>query len=219
MSGKTKKPALSLHRPPGISETVFDFLTNVKLILDQYEGYSGEEEDKILTVADLAKIGISKTTLNTDLPSYNFQMLQPHYGSMSGDDISESVTISVAGTFYPLTTGLSTGPVYGFKFENASTLRCTLRGTYLVTYSLSFETGVAAQYLETAVMVNSTEALNTVNAVDQATANKKYAISGTGILDLDVNDTLRICVTNETNTNAVTIDHCNMSVLQIGTRL
>lgn len=138
------------------------------------------------------------------------------YGSMYGDDISHTVTISSAGVYYAITAGLTGGESNGMTFQNNSELLVTIAGKYRVTWSMSLECGTAGQYVEGAVMVNSTAQENTVGASELPSANKKVNVAGSGIISLAVNDVVKLCVENETATNNIVVDHANIELLRIG---
>lgn len=138
------------------------------------------------------------------------------HGSMYGDDISQTVTISSIGVYYPVPAGLSDGGSYGFTFQNSRELLTIKAGIYAVVYSLSIECGAANQYVEAAVMVNSTAMLNTVSAAELPTANRLQDIGGNGIIELDEDDLILLSVDNETSTNNLTVDHLNLTIFRVG---
>ena len=138
------------------------------------------------------------------------------YGSMYGDDMGQSVTISATGTFYEVGGGLSDGGSNGTTFQNSKELLIAVAGEYLVNWSVTIECTAAAQYVEGAVMINSTAQMNTISAAELPTANKKVALGGTGIITLAVNDVVKLSVENETATNNLTVDHANLTIVQVG---
>lgn len=82
-SGVSKKPAFSRIRPPGINEDTWKYLKNIQEILDQYEGLLGDDDDKIITRKDLKRLGIPMSALNTDIGTYNFDILNRKFFSPS----------------------------------------------------------------------------------------------------------------------------------------
>lgn len=173
-----------------------------KVIFTQTDGneYIDSEADGYLTIGATSGVLINK-------------ML---YGSMYGDDIAHTVTISSAGVYYAITAGLTGGESNGMTFQNNRELLVTVAGKYRVTWSMSLECGSAGQYVEGAVMVNSTAQINTVGASELPSANKKVNVAGSGILALAVNDVVKLCVENETGTNDIIVDHANIELLRIG---
>jgi hypothetical protein len=137
------------------------------------------------------------------------------YGSLYGDEISQSVTISSAGTYYEVGGSLSDGGSNGMTAQNSKELKCLTAGKYMVHWSMSVNVGNANQEVAGAVMVNSTRQTNSTNHTQVPTANKPYSISGTAVVALAVNDLLKLCVTNHTATNAVVVEHANLTAVRI----
>lgn len=138
------------------------------------------------------------------------------YASMYADDISSVTIIVVAGGHYPVTGGLTAGRMYGFTFVGSSYVVCNIKGMYLVNWGLSITCTAANQTVEGCVMINSTSQFNTVGAGEVVIANKNIEVGGSGIIALNVGDTVRFCLENETGTNDITVTHANMTLVQIG---
>lgn len=138
------------------------------------------------------------------------------YGSMYGDDINVTITISASSTYYELGSGLTGGSCNNFTFQNSKELKCLVAGNYKVDWAMSLECASAGQYVEGAVMINSTAQSNTIGAAELITANKKVCVGGTGIITLAVNDVVKLCVENETGTNNIICDHATLALVQVG---
>lgn len=138
------------------------------------------------------------------------------YGSMYGDNISQTVTVSAVDTYYEVGAGLTGGSCNQFTFQNNKELKCLVAGKYKVDYSLGVQTGVAGQEIESEVMINSTAQSNTSNHTEALTANRAISLSGTGIITLAVDDVVKLSVANHTATNNIIVNHANLTLLQVG---
>lgn len=172
-----------------------------KVIFTQTDGneYIDSEADGYLTVGATSSVLINSLA----------------YGSMYGDDVGLTVTIASAGVYYQVPTGLSAGSCNGFTFADSG-LTCTVAGKYKVDWSMSMDCAAAGQYIEGAVMINSTGQMNTVGAAELITANKQVCTGGSGIITLAVNDVVYLCVENETGTNNIVVEHANLSLVRVG---
>lgn len=137
------------------------------------------------------------------------------YGSMYGDNITQSVTISAVDTHYEVGGSMSGGTCNGFTFQNSKELKALVAGKYKVDYSISVTTASANQEIETSVMINSTAQTVCTAHSENITANKPINLGGTGILTLAVNDVVKFCVANHTATNNVTVNHANITLLRV----
>jgi hypothetical protein len=137
------------------------------------------------------------------------------YGSMYGDDINVTVDIAAAETYYEVPSGLSGGECNGMTFQNSKELKVLTAGKYKVDWSMSAECASAGQYIEGGVMVNTTAKENTVGAAELVTASKKVCLGGTGIIDLAINDLVKLCVENESGTADIVIDHANLTIIRV----
>jgi hypothetical protein len=151
----------------------------------------------------------------------NFKLFEvsrpPIYGSMYGDDISVSVVISVAGNYYPVNSGISGGACSHMVFQNAREIKCQIAGKYKADRSLTVKiVSGANSHIEGAVMINSTEQLNTVNTTHLQNSNDEQSVGGTGIITLAVGDVVKLCIENETDTSNVIVDHVNMTLVRLG---
>lgn len=138
------------------------------------------------------------------------------YGTLYGDDVARSVTIASAGVYYEVGGGLRGGACNGLKVQAGKEVLITMAGTYLVNWSMTAQCASANQYVEGAIMVNTAAREDTVSAAELPSANKKVSLGGTGLLALSVNDVVKLCVENETGTNAVVVDHANLSLVRVG---
>ena len=138
------------------------------------------------------------------------------YGSMYADDVTITVTIAAASTYYTIGTGLTTGSVNGMTFTSTgSTLTALVAGKYKVDWSMTVNSGSAGQEVSGTIMINTTAQMQTEGACKLTTANDNKCIAGSGIITLAVNDTVKLCVENETNANNIVVTHASMSIIRI----
>ena len=136
------------------------------------------------------------------------------YGSMYGNEISQLVTVSTAGTYYMVGGSLADGgSSVDFTFQNAKELKCNSTAKYLATYSMSLDCGTNSQDLSGCIMVNATAQLNTTSHnFNGQGSSKNSVVAGTGILSLVKNDLVRLAVTNHTAANNITVEHANLTL-------
>lgn len=138
------------------------------------------------------------------------------HGSMYKDDSATSVTISVADTYYEVGVTWTGGTCSSdFTFQNAKELKCNTAGTYQVDWSMTVSHNNSDRTSEGAVMVNSTVASNTVNATRTKENGVDYSVGGTGIITLAVNDVVKLCVSDETGTGIITVNHGNLKLSRV----
>lgn len=160
--------------------------------------------------------GTSAFTTVAPIPSTD---IANYYGEMYGDNTAIVVTIAAANTYYAVPTGLTQGLIGNSAFTfAASTLTCVQAGTYLATWAMSLNpTAGIAQQVEGAIMLNgayapSTSAHTTVGALADT-----QQIANTGFITLAVNDTVQLCVNNNSATNNIQVDHAGVTLLRVGT--
>ena len=137
------------------------------------------------------------------------------YGSMYADDINQAVVVSATGTYYEVPGSITGGTCNGFTFQSSKQLLCTIAGKYLVTWSMSLDAG-NNDHIAGAVMVNSTVAANTENAAHTPGAGDQVPVGGSGIITLAVNDVVKFCVENESDTDDINVTHATLSILRVG---
>lgn len=141
------------------------------------------------------------------------------YGSIEGDNVGQTVVITVADTYVEIGGGLSTGTLNGFTFQNAKELKATYAGKYLVNWSISGQTAsVANKEMEGSIMINGvqTNAGGTAHAeVSPGGSGRPETVSASGIITLAVNDLVSLCVSNHTDTTDFVIEHVSLTLLRI----
>ena len=126
-----------------------------------------------------------------------------------------TVVVASANVHYSVTSSMTTGSLNGMTFQNNSELLISKAGKYLVTWSLALLAG-NNDHIEGAVMVNSTQQINTVNSAHTPGSGDQVGVSGTGILTLAVGDIVRLCVENEIDADDIVIHTANLTLIQIG---
>lgn len=137
-------------------------------------------------------------------------------GSMYGDNIGETVTVSATDTYYEVPGGLSGGAENQMTFQNSKEIKVLKAGKYLVNYAITTEVGAAGQEIESEVLINGNGQDNTSNHAEAASANKPVSLSGTGILTLAVDDVVGIGLSNHISTQDILVDHVNLTLVMIG---
>lgn len=147
-------------------------------------------------------------------PDYTYPLI--HYGSMYGNEISESVTVSATDTYYDVDGSLSDGgSTAAFTFQSSMQLRCDIPGTYLVNWSMGIQAAAAAQDLSGGVGVDGAVKVNTIQHAYKATAAADCALSGTGIITLAANEVVTLMVANHTAVNNITVEHATLTLIKV----
>lgn len=137
------------------------------------------------------------------------------YGSMYADDISQVVTIASASVYYEVPGSLSAGACNGFTFQSSKQLLCTLAGLYKIDFSLSITSATNNERIDGAIMINSTEVHASESAGECINAGKMVCVAGHAIVQLAVNDVVKLCVENDTAAHNITVSHANLTVVRV----
>lgn len=139
------------------------------------------------------------------------------FGHMYGKNISQAVSILSANVAYEITAGATAGNLHNVTFGGNHYLQVTYEGHYKVEYNVSLDTNTANDEIEIGVMINGTEATTDGGAHGTvSSANKSINLSGTCILDLASTNQVSLYVRNHTAARSVTVEHLNLSLVQIG---
>lgn len=136
------------------------------------------------------------------------------YGSMFGDDVSITITVSAKETYYAMGAGLTGGTCNGFTHAN-SVLTVDVAGNYKVDWSGTLACATANQKVSMAVMINTTPQANTEGSTKLTSVNDEKSVAGSGIITLAAGDAVKFCIENETGTNNILVTHATMSIVRV----
>jgi hypothetical protein len=137
-------------------------------------------------------------------------------GAMYADDITQAVTISSANVYYEVPGSMTGGHCSAaFTFQNSKELLCNVAGWYRVIWGMSITSATNNENISGAIMVNSTEVHSTEGSAQCINSSKPIHVSGTGAVQLAVNDVVKLAVQNEDAAHNITVYHANMSLLRI----
>lgn len=140
------------------------------------------------------------------------------YATLYGDEINWQQASMVQNTWYAISdsdvvdahTNLITG-------DGQGKLTVAYAGKYAAWYALTAEMSGADNHLKTTFLVNGSDTPQGEQHLHFPTANTEQAVSCHTILDLAAGQYVQVGVMNpESGTPTVTIDHINMSLLQVG---
>jgi hypothetical protein len=157
--------------------------------------------------------------LQTD-GSGNLSWISPqlfNYGSMYADNISQSVTISVADTPVQVGGGLTGGLTNNFTFQNSRELKCLVAGKYVVNWAMSVQSATASQEIEGGIMVGGTAQPNGNSHTETGNAggSRPDTICGTAILNLAANDLVSLYVANHTAVHNIVVVHASLTIASV----
>ncbi len=131
------------------------------------------------------------------------------------NNINQLITIATTGTPVDF-VGMTADQLYGFTFAASSTFTCNVPGHYLVIYSLSFKAEVGtSQHFEMAAAINNIWQASATMHITTASSTTNYNISGNGIVELVLNNTVKLQVQNLTLGNNITLEHANFSLTRV----
>jgi hypothetical protein len=149
------------------------------------------------------------------------------FGHAYGFELTQTITVASADTWYELTAGLSSGNVNNVTFGGNHYLSVDKAGMYNVEWSASIETNTADQELMGSITVNSadhnvalnSESTNAKSAANHATvvsANKAISLSGSAILSLSATDQVSLIFLNKTLATDIVVEHAVITLSQKG---
>jgi hypothetical protein len=200
------------------TEGYFDFDKNIVTDYVPYTGANAEldlgAEDFITTgqiTGEIVKISDSAPIAQEGNPWYDTDAtVTSPYGGMYADDITEVIDVINSGQYYPMTANMSTGLVSGFTFQNSCELKCLIAGNYNINWGMSLSSG-NNKHLEGAVMVNGTAVAGAgKGSAHTPGAGDEVHVTGSGGITLAVNDVIKLCVENETDTTDITVHSASL---------
>lgn len=142
------------------------------------------------------------------------------YGSFWGNDIAfTSSAFGGGGTFVIVSdAGITGGETDNTSFQNNQELLIAANrgGRYKITWSIDAEVAAANKHVEAGIGINGTIQNPGRNHFEAAGANNEYALCGSAILNLAATNTVSVMVTNADGNDQVTVEHVNLSIMQIG---
>lgn len=138
------------------------------------------------------------------------------YGSCFNTNNDAVVSVASSDTFYKIDGGLTSSYVNGFTFNNQM-LTSSVPGKFAVDWTLAVK-ATANNEIEATVFINSTSSFfsGSTSHTQVFTTNMAQNIAGCGILSLNTNDAVGICVKNNTAASDITINHANLKLVRLG---
>ena len=138
------------------------------------------------------------------------------YGNMYAMDADIEVATTPIDTVVQVPSGLTGGLTNGFTFQNDRELRCDVAGIYMLVWSMSVSAVVNDQEIEGAVLIDGVEQESITGHSELVNATKASTMSGTGIINLAVNQVVSLALENHTAGNNTTVKHLTLTILGIG---
>lgn len=147
-------------------------------------------------------------------------LLDASYSEVYFGGTSTTVTVTTAGTYYPFassTLTVGTQDVIGNAVGSATNNNITIGATGAGDYSVRATCSVAGPnnaIVHAGVRLNGTIVAKCVNQDTMQSTSHITSLSSTCILTLAATDTVDWAVTSDTNSDVVTITHCNLSIIR-----
>lgn len=137
-------------------------------------------------------------------------------GGMFAYQASISVAVAAKLVWYEVTSGLKARYEHETTFQNGHELLIEVAGIYKVDWSMSLSSGAAQDELMGALGVNGTADPSTANHATCPSVTADASVSGTGFLDLSVNDVVSLFVMNESGARDIGVPHATVSIMLVG---
>lgn len=143
------------------------------------------------------------------------------FGSFWGNEIA-FVTAGGTGTYTEIAdANITVGQTHNTTFQNNKELAVTFAGMYKIEWSMSVKGTGANKHIVGGIGMDAGGAGSLTIQNDGrnhavSTGNAEFTLSGMAILDLSANSEVGLMVTNETDNSNITVEHVNISILQVG---
>jgi hypothetical protein len=141
-------------------------------------------------------------------------IFEPAYGGAFGHNISQTVIVSVADTYYEV-SGLSQCLLNLVEFQSGKDLKVLSSGTYKVTWSLSIRTENNNKEIEGGILVNGTLQENCTAHNEVVNKDKPVCMASGCFLKLNRNDLVTLGVSNHTDTDNVIVEHASVAIHKV----
>lgn len=134
------------------------------------------------------------------------------YGSFYATNIALTVVVAAANTAYEITSSMTSGPDLRLvTFGGAHYLQLERDGTYLINWSLSIDTAVAADAIEGGIMVDGVASNVGTGHTSVPAAGLASTIAGSAILSLASLNQLSLYVRNHTAARDIEVQHASFT--------
>lgn len=175
---------------------------------------SGSGEQTLLQLGD----NTNHTKFEADGSRYMVGTAHDMYGSMYNDGSKFSVTCTDVETYYELQSNFTDGGSASdaFTFVDEYRLQAIKAGKYKVVWSMTVGK-LEDTLIQGKVMINEVAQANTVGGATNASTTSYTTISGTGIIELEVNDYVSLSVADFTNSGTTPeIRNATLTIIQVG---
>lgn len=165
---------------------------------------------------ELDFVHVSTTHLSASIISSS-QYNGNQFGSIYTDNNTLSVTIPATNTYYKIDGNLTSSYLRGFIFNNQQ-LTASIPGYYSFNWSVAVECGTDTQELEGTIFINSTSSYYSGSTMHAETnnANRPLCLASNGIVYLNANDSVGLCIQNKTATNPLKVSHAGLTIVRVG---
>lgn len=141
-------------------------------------------------------------------------VLPPAYGQLYTENVSSSLTVVTAMTWYVYTfnnIGLNS-----LTTLNTNSITINSAGTYLVSEQASSSSNSGVSRIDHwHVFINGNNS-SMISGAQKLALNQTGVVSSSGIIRLKVGDVIDLRVTSTTNGDVITTDHASLVVTRIG---
>ena len=151
-----------------------------------------------------------------------FQLLEQNINDLENnphahayaDNISQLITIASSGVPVDL-IGMTSDHSSGFIFAGTKEFTCLVPGHYMIVYSIAFDAASNNQHIESAIAKNDVwQSTATMHQIT-ATANDTLGMSGNLLLELLLNDIVKLQIQNLSSGADITLRHVNWTIVRV----
>ena len=137
------------------------------------------------------------------------------YGELYATNASITVTVGAINTAYEITTGMTAGLTNLTEFGGDHYIKVSRSGMYLINWSISMDTAVGSEEIESGYMINGTAQSNGTAHTTVPAGNKGSNTASTALAMLDPLDEVSLFVRNHDAAHDIVVEHAALTLVRV----
>jgi hypothetical protein len=140
------------------------------------------------------------------------------FGSCYGNHFAWTQASAAQNTWYVISdSGIDDGQLNEVTHDGNGQLTVTKGGRYLINYNITMEIDASNLEMEATPIIDGSPANDGRSDYNRQASNAALSLSGTCIISMGLNSTISVGVrTTDAGTPNITVEHLNLTVVQIG---